>query len=244
MILAMVFDLDGTLVKTERLKAISYARAVTELCPYTVTDAEVINFFKEVVGLSRQEVAEALIEKFDLDERLKACMTNIKTSSQWQAFIQIRLRYYEEMLADPDVLRNNQWAHNMDLLYTARQNNCATALATMSHCEQVQRVLSILEMEDQFDFVATRDDVEHGKPDPEIYLLVANAIGVEPEHILVIEDSVTGETAAKAAGMNVIAVATPFTKDGLHKSGLLDDKWIIDDPANLLDAVRHYTDRV
>jgi hypothetical protein len=47
--------LDGTLVQTERLKALSYARAAVELCPHdTTTEEEVLEAFKEVVGLSRR----------------------------------------------------------------------------------------------------------------------------------------------------------------------------------------------
>ena len=57
MIQAFIFDLDGTLVKSEQLKALSYARAATELCPREVTEDEVIEAFKEFVGLPRREVA-------------------------------------------------------------------------------------------------------------------------------------------------------------------------------------------
>jgi phosphoglycolate phosphatase-like HAD superfamily hydrolase len=65
MIRAMIFDLDGTLVQTERLKALSYARATVELCPYTLSEAEAVEAFKDVVGLPRREVAQALVERFD-----------------------------------------------------------------------------------------------------------------------------------------------------------------------------------
>jgi len=54
---AVIFDLDGTLVQTERLKAISYARAGAELCPYQVSEEEVIGAYKDVVGLPRHEGA-------------------------------------------------------------------------------------------------------------------------------------------------------------------------------------------
>jgi beta-phosphoglucomutase len=65
MIRAMIFDLDGTLVQTERLKALSYAHATVELCPYTLSEAEAVEAFKDVVGLPRREVAQALVERFD-----------------------------------------------------------------------------------------------------------------------------------------------------------------------------------
>ena len=70
MIRAMIFDLDGTLVQTERLKALSYARAVVELCPHETSEEAVVEAFKEVVGLPRREVAVALMERFGLEDAL------------------------------------------------------------------------------------------------------------------------------------------------------------------------------
>ena len=239
MIRAMIFDLDGTLVQTEKLKALSYAKAVVDLCPEEIQEAEVVEAFKEVVGLPRKEVAARLIERFNLDESVKGRMNEFGVDAPWQAFVQVRLRYYEELLADPNVLRNNQWPHNMALLQEARNANCQVGLATMSHCAQVQRVLKILDLENAFDFVATRDDVENGKPDPEIYNLVAAELAVPMGECLVIEDSPSGVKAALAAGMWVIAVTTPFTREALHKNRLLDERWIVDDPSTLPRVLRH-----
>jgi beta-phosphoglucomutase len=53
----VIFDLDGTLVQTEILKANSYARAVVELSSDTIVEKDVMEVFKEVVGRSRREVA-------------------------------------------------------------------------------------------------------------------------------------------------------------------------------------------
>ena len=63
MIRAVVFDLDGTLVETEKLKALSYARAATELLP-DLDEDEVVAAFGDFVGLSRQEVALGLMRRF------------------------------------------------------------------------------------------------------------------------------------------------------------------------------------
>jgi beta-phosphoglucomutase len=235
---AMIFDLDGTLVQTERLKALSYARAAVELCPYTLGEAEVVEAFKEVVGLPRREVAQALVKRFDLEEKSRARMAEFGVSAPWQAFVQVRLQIYEAMLADPEVLRSNQWPHNVALLNEARRTGCWTALATMSRCEQARRVLEVLDLAETFDFVATRDDVEHGKPDPEIYQLVAQELGVPPAECLVIEDSPSGVKAALAAGMWCIAVTTPFTYRRIHAERLLDERWVVDDPATLTAVVQ------
>ena len=239
MIRAMIFDLDGTLVQTERLKALSYARAAVELCPRDITEGEGLEAFKEVVGLSRREVAQALVERFYLEEAAQRRMAELGVTTPWQAFVQVRLRIYEEMLTDPEVLLYNQWPHNVALLEEARRTQCAVGLATMSYCAQVQRVLKILNLRDAFDFVASRDDVEHGKPDPEIYCLVAKELGVAPEECLVIEDSPTGVKAGLAAGMDVVAVSTPFTRQRLHESGLLPPGHIVDDPSALPGVVAH-----
>lgn len=83
MIRAMIFDLDGTLVQTERLKAISYARSAVELCPHSLTEAEVIEAFKEVVGLSRQEVALGLMARFDLEDAARARMAEFGVETPW-----------------------------------------------------------------------------------------------------------------------------------------------------------------
>lgn len=239
MIRAMIFDLDGTLVQTERLKALSYASAMTELCSYEVDETEIIEVFKEVVGLSRREVATDLLKRFEAESAASQHMDEFGVSTPWQAYVQMRMRYYEDMLADPDVLRNNQWPHNMTLLEEARRAQCKVGLATMSHCPQVQRVLQVLNLSEAFNFIASRDDVENGKPDPEIYLLVSKELEVPPEECLVIEDSPTGVRAALAAGMWCIAVTTSFTRQSMHIQQILDKKWVVDDPTALPAVVNH-----
>jgi HAD superfamily hydrolase (TIGR01509 family) len=235
----MIFDLDGTLVQTERLKALSYARAAIELCPDSLSEPDAVVAFKELVGLPRRTVAQGLIERFDLEEAARSRMAEFGVGTPWQAFVQVRMRFYDTMLADPEVLRTNQWPHNVALLQTARQTGCKVGLATMSRCQEAQRVLEILDLREAFDFVATRDDVEHGKPNPEIYQLVARELGVAASECLVIEDSPTGVKAALSAGMHVVAVSTPFTREGLHRADLLPTGHIVDDPADLIQVVEH-----
>lgn len=235
MIRLMIFDMDGTLLKTEELKAISYARAAVALCPYTLSEEVVVDAFREVVGRSRNDVAQFLVEKFNLYACATELMDQYGVATTWQAYVQLRLEIYENMLADPNILTNSQWQHNVELLESSRKAGCMKALATMSHCEQVNFILQTLMWSDNFDFVATRDDVEFPKPNPEIYLLVANHLNVSPSECLVIEDSAVGVEAAINASMNVVAVSTPFTIHQLHKSNLLDDEWIVDDPTNLID---------
>jgi HAD superfamily hydrolase (TIGR01549 family) len=237
LIRALIFDLDGTLVQTEKLKALSYARAAMELSPQDIREADVIEAFKEVVGLPRREAAIRLLERFNLGEKARSRLAEFGSSAPWQVLVQLRQRYYGEIIADPDVIRSNQWPHNVSLLQDARRMNCKIGLATMSYCPEVTRILEILQLTSKFDFIASRDDVEQGKPDPEIYFLVARELAVAPPDCLVIEDSANGVKAALAAGMKCIAVATPFTRQGLHREDMLEARWIVDDPRNLQDVV-------
>ena len=234
---AFVFDLDGTLVQTERLKARSYAQAAVELCPNSVTEDEVIDAYKDVVGESRQTVATTLMERFDLEAVSAERMTEVDVDAPWQAFVQVRLDYYHDLVQDPNVLRENRWPHSLSLLDRARENRCAVALATTSRRRQACHVLNVLGLDDTFDYVATSDDVEHTKPHPEIYRLCAVELGVAPERMLAIEDSPTGTQAALAAGLHCIAFGTPFTETRLREEAPLDDRWIVSDPTALLDTV-------
>jgi beta-phosphoglucomutase len=238
MIRAVIFDLDGTLVETEELKALSYARAAVELRP-ELSETEVVEAFKDVVGLSRQEVATALLQRFGLEAAAHARMAEFGVSAPWQAYVEVRQRLYDAMLEDPELLRKQQWPHNTALLHEFRRMGCQIALATMSYRKQVLRVLEVLGLSEAFDFVATRDDVGQGKSDPEIYLMVARVLGVSPADCLVIEDSPAGVKAGLAAGMNVVAVSTPLTRQRLHESELLPPQLIVDDPDILPQVVAH-----
>jgi beta-phosphoglucomutase len=232
MIRAFVFDLDGTLVETEELKALSYARAARELRPDLV-EADVVEAFKDFVGRSRQEVATGLVQRFRLEEAARSRMAEFGVKTPWQAYVRIRLQIYDSLLSDRELILSHRYPHNIALLRELRGAGYLTGLATMSHTEQARRVLSILGLTDAFDVSATRDDVEHGKPDPEIDLLVARELGVKPEECLVIEDSPAGVAAALAAGMDVIAVTTVLTRQRFRDTDLLDRSRVVDDPRTL-----------
>lgn len=237
MISAALFDLDGTLLETEELKALSYARAATELRPDAVREADVLAAYTNLVGLSREEVADALMRDFRLEAAARERMEELGEEEPWRAFVRLRLDVYEGLLEEPDLLLGQRYPHNIDLLHELRREGYPTALATMSYRYQVRRVLSVLSLEDAFDVVVTRDDVRRGKPDPEMDLLAAEKLSVPSEEFLVIEDSPAGVEAALAAGMAVVAVATALTRRGLRESGVLAPRWVVEDPRRLPEVV-------
>jgi len=238
MIKAVSFDLDGVLVQTERLKAISYARAATELCPRCADEETIVEAFKEVVGRSREEVAQALVGRFGLEESARAHMADFGVDAPWKAYVQVRLRIYKQMLADLAVLRDSQWPQVIALVQRLRRSGYRVALSTMSSCEVTFRILEALDLRREFEFVASGDDVERGKPDPEIYQVLVKQLTLAPRECLAIEDSTAGIQSALAAGLWCIAPTSEFTRDAVHAARLLEDRWVVDDPGLLEGTVQ------
>ena len=238
MISAIMFDLDGTLVQSEKLKALSYAMAAQRLRQLPEPDNRAIEAYREIVGSEREVASRHIMDSLDLEAELGALTVDYGVSEPWEVLTAIRTEIYDAMVADPQVLRDNQWPHTVGLLRVAHETACSTALATMSYRKEVMHVLESLDLEQYLDQVLTREDVKQPKPDPEIYLLAAQRLGVEPQDCLVLEDSPNGVRAGVAAGMNVIAVATPFTVAGLHTSQVLEHAWVVHEADQLLNVVQ------
>ena len=240
MIQAVIFDLDGTLVHSERLKAQTYAVAAAELGQGTISEQVVVDAYREVAGSSRQEVAQFLLERFQLENAARNRMESYNVNTAWQAFVQIRMRLYATMINDPLLIVKHRCPYSLDLLVWAKEAHYKTGLATSNNCSQTHRVLQVLDITDEFDFVATSDDINHSKPDPEVYQLMAHELGILPEAGLVIEDSRAGVQAALKAGMGCVAATSEFTVAALRSSDLLPDQWVVEDRATLKSVVKRY----
>ena len=94
----------------------------------------------------------------------------------------------------------------LTLLNSIQAQNLKMAVATNSPKHLLDTTLQRLAIGQHFSALCHLELVQHGKPAPDIYLLAASKLGVAPEHCLVFEDSFAGVTAAKAAGMTVIAI--------------------------------------
>ena len=238
MIKAIIVDMDGTLVQNEKLKALSVAVAVQRLRGLIEPDPRGIEAYRDMVGSSREVVSRHIVESLALEEDLLPLQAEYGASETWEVLGAMRRAIYDQMVADPQVVRDNQWPHTVSLLRLAKEWNCLTGLATLSAREEALYFLRALGLESSLDVVLGREDVEKGKPDPEQYLLAADRLQAPPQECLVIEDSANGVRAGVAAGMNVVAFATPFTTASLHAAQVVDHKWIVHDPEKLLDVVQ------
>jgi HAD superfamily hydrolase (TIGR01509 family) len=103
----------------------------------------------------------------------------------------------------------------LDLLTALERVGIPKAIGTSSGREFVRSSLSLFDLEPRFAFILTAEDIEHGKPAPDIYLEAARRHGVAPIEMLVLEDSQNGCAAAVAAG--TYAVAVPHGQSRAHK---------------------------
>jgi beta-phosphoglucomutase len=233
---AAIFDLDGTLVQTEVLKARSYARAAVELSPETIRAQAIIVAYHDMVGHSREEVAAALLERFDLGAQAERKMRELGASTPLDAYMALRLRIYEAMIADERLIREQEYPWSTSLLREVRRDGHPVGIATMSHRKHAALVLERLKLTDYVDVLVTREDVREAKPSPEIYLLLAQKLGIAARDCFVLEDSLPGVRAANAAGMRCVAMTNDMTRDAIRTAKVLPADRMVDDPA-LLGAV-------
>lgn len=100
-----------------------------------------------------------------------------------------------------------------DLAEAARAGSIKVGVASSSSRGWVLGHLERLGLLDRFDCVVCRDDVEHVKPDPDLYLASLDCLGVAATEAVAIEDSPNGITAAKSAGLRCVAVPNRITAD-------------------------------
>jgi beta-phosphoglucomutase-like phosphatase (HAD superfamily) len=119
----------------------------------------------------------------------------------------------EELMRRRGEIAIDFFTHHVDLFPSTRMTleqlvdmKIPLAIATSSVSASAHPFLDRTGIRSLFDVVVTGDEVQRGKPHPDIYLRTSKKLGIPPEACLVIEDALTGVTAAKAANMRVAAI--------------------------------------
>ncbi len=190
---AVVFDLDGLLVNTEDL----YEQAgETVLGRRGKTyDAELR---EQMMGRPVSDALQIMIDCHSLPETLEELMSECKVVLDELMATSLAPMPGVEMLLDK-----------------LAKAGIPIAVATSATPDYAEYVLTKLDLKKRFEFILTSADIQRGKPDPEVYLLAAERLGIEHSQMMVLEDSGNGNRAAVDAGAYAVAVPNRHTID--HK---------------------------
>lgn len=186
----LIFDLDGVLVDTAKYHYIAWKEIAGELgIPFTAQDNE------RLKGVSRNRSLEIILEigrrQMGPEEQAYYCH---KKNERYLEFI--RQMPASELL--PGV---------RDFIADARSRGYRIALGSASKNSRV--ILERIGLENAFDAIIDGTKVAKAKPDPEVFLKGAEALGLAYASCIVFEDAVAGVAAAHAAGMAAVGVGTP-----------------------------------
>lgn len=185
MISGFLFDLDGTLVDSERQSGEAMARALLAGQGIAIEQSD----RDYVVGRSWMAIYDRLVERYP--------------QLTWSR---------AEVIARTAMMREDVFAeHGVTVLPGVREliertRHQPRAIVTGSSRVEVTQVLPLISEHAVFDVIVASEDVARSKPAPDGYLQAIGQLGLEPHHCLVLEDSVAGIAAGRAAGCLVVAV--------------------------------------
>jgi HAD superfamily hydrolase (TIGR01509 family) len=184
MLSAVIFDLDGVLADSEpwwnQIDAKLLAEYAVKYCG---------EYHQNVVGVSYRLAVEFYKKAFGL---------SVPTEEMMRRRGEIATEFFAN--------RVGLFPHVKEVLEQLRQMKLHLAIATSSVSASARPFLDRHQLTGFFDVVVTGEEVERGKPAPDIYLCAAEQLGIPADACLVVEDALPGVAAAKAAKMRVAAI--------------------------------------
>lgn len=187
--------MDGTLVDNIKI----HFQAFAEMSKRYNVAAETGGDFSQLNGRGNEDIITALFPAWLIEQKGVEGLGREKEE------------VYREIYA-PVIEPTNGLVPFLERL---RAEGFVCAVGSSGPRENVDFVLDKCGIRDYFEVLISGDMVTRCKPDPEIFLMAASRLGLQPEECVVFEDSVSGVAAAKAAGMKVVAVTTTHTAEEL-----------------------------
>ncbi|KKQ41380.1 MAG: Beta-phosphoglucomutase [Microgenomates group bacterium GW2011_GWC1_37_8] len=200
---AVIFDLDGTVIADEDEYGKAFAKVLSQF------GIKVESMYPHVGGIGVEENWIIFLQKY-----------NIKTNKTVEELANETQDEYVKLISRITLKQGFK-----EFIEMLTQADIKIALATSNTWNIVGKLFDLLNLEEFFDYVTTGEEVGRKKPDPQIFLLTADKIGVLAENCLVIEDSPAGIDAARAAKMKVVAIA----RNEEHKKSLKKADLIVED---------------
>lgn len=189
----VIFDFDGTIALSEHV----HQQAWVDLCQeWELTLPG--DFLENAVGATDESLSNELA-------------TGLWRGRDEAEILLKKRRYYQKRCGTESLL-----VPGIDRLLKRLHGELPIGLATSASIDDITPTIKAYELGKFFDVVLTIESIKNPKPDPEIYLAVAQKLGIAPEATFVFEDSPVGTMAARAAGMKVIGMTTTF---GIERIG-------------------------
>lgn len=203
MLKAVIFDNDGVLSDSHREINKLFTNLINEYFNLNITKEE----FSKYPGMRFEKRAEIIAK----EKKIKIDQEKIKE------FIENgREIYYNKVIDNIHLYEGVK-----ELLDELKKNNIKIGLGTNGSKRTIIKLFDNFGLHNYFDSIVTFDDASQGKPHPEIFLKNAENLKVKTEECVVVEDSIEGIIAAKAANMKVIAVKTTLTEKELKDSDMI-----------------------
>ncbi|GIP62616.1 hydrolase [Virgibacillus pantothenticus] len=181
----MIFDMDGLLFDTERIAFQALKKAMKN-ADYELT----LDIYRKIIGAGKQEDEAILKDVYGEEFSFSLVLDGYLHES--------------EKILKTDGLRIMEGVTELlDILDERKIKKC---VASSSSLETIQRYLTMTNLKDRFDFYMSGDEVERGKPHPDIFLEACQRADESPEVAIVLEDSPNGLRAAYRAGIKCIVV--------------------------------------
>lgn len=190
---AVLFDMDGLMVDTESLSTEAFINSA-KAQGYNMTKEETL----KVLGFTKANIYQFWIDYFQ------------GTNVDGKKLVDDHYEYIENVLY---TVGPEKMPYVEELLKYLRENNYKIAVASSSDTSDIKNNLEKTKLEKYIDEIASGAEVENGKPAPDVFLLAAKRLGVDPKDCLILEDSKAGIKAGKASGAMVFMVPDMFTVD-------------------------------
>ena len=190
---AVLFDMDGLMIDTESLSTEAFINSA-KAQGYNMTKEETL----KVLGFTKANIYQFWIDYFQ------------GTNVDGKKLVDDHYEYIENVLY---TVGPEKMPYVEELLKYLRENNYKIAVASSSDTADIKNNLEKIKLEKYIDEIASGAEVENGKPAPDVFLLAAKRLGVDPKDCLILEDSKAGIKAGKASGAMVFMVPDMFTVD-------------------------------
>ena len=187
---AVIFDMDGLMIDSEPFHCQAFDKVFREF-GRELTEEENLKY----VGIADKDATKDMIERFKLPISAED-LANRKQKAY--------LEYLQEIVAQPGL---------QELLESLQNAGYKKAIASSSMLSEIEAVMNALTIRQYFETYCSAQQVEHGKPAPDVFLFAAEQLGIPAEQCLVLEDAPSGIMAARAAGMLSIAIPSRETME-------------------------------